>query len=158
MGLRCEIRSVWTRSSVTIQGRNATLLLPTPNGSLRKQKALLVGDTELKASSQGKPPESLHRQQQRTGSPKEVDDFCGWNELLGLFCAVAVVGELLGTGHIAASGGEVLCSPVRGRGAACGTGSGPGEEGPGSGPGSALSSGVTPTEPLGPSELWFVHM
>lgn len=55
MGLRCEIRSVWTRSSVTIQGRNATLLLPTPNGSLRKQKALLVGDTELKASSQGKP-------------------------------------------------------------------------------------------------------
>lgn len=105
MVLRCEIRSVWTRSSVTIQGRNATLLLPTPNGSLRKQKALLVGDTELKASSQGKPPESLHRQQQRTGSPKEVDDFCGWNELLGLFCAVAVVGELLGTGHIAASGG-----------------------------------------------------
>lgn len=138
MGLRCEIRSVWTRSSVTIQGRNATLL-PTPNGSLRKQKALLVGDTELKASSQGKPPESLHRQQQRTGSPKEVDDFCGWNELLGLFCAVAVVGELLGTGHIAASGGGG-CSALQSEAGVQLVGQAPGPERKGLGLGPALLS------------------
>lgn len=37
-------------------------------------------------------------------------DICGWNELLGLFCVVVVVGERPGTGHRAASGVALLAS------------------------------------------------
>lgn len=44
------------------------------------------------------------------GSPKEMVDNCGWNELLGLFCVVVVVGECPGTGHRAASGVALLAS------------------------------------------------